>query len=534
MPSLPTPLRRPSLMCALLIAAVIMVLLPPTPASAIAATGRLPMSVLLCKFADDQVELKSAEFFRNMFTPEGRGKGGLEDFVSQQSGGRVTTEGTQVRGWYTMPITFEQWRDKSLTEQRDDCVRAAREQSGYQHPDGQPLAMMINTEGGVAAYPPTGQNWFMLSLGRWTVKNVVEAVLRVHGLSAAGTYLIPPTEFFTWHHGWDATTASAAVFAAPSDYFGQSTVGLSGPHLDELGWIPRDRILALGKDGIGTRTVRLAPLERPDLPGTQLIRIPSDPANTQRYYTVEFRKKTGVSAGIPNDSVLIHYYDGRAGLLQQPHPWRPLQALNHEGVSIRVDSQTADSATVTVSTSITTACLPGSVHRRAAPDDIACVTPEVRDQAAADTRDHPNRIDAEGRCLPGYTHRLTTPGDRICVTPLVKQRVLDDTNAAPARTNPARNNWGPNVCAGDNVWRGTDEADHVCVPMSTRLQVLEDNAAAPSRWVNGPWGPKSCPYGFVWRDAFIGDLVCVTVDRRAQAHADNRTAKERVQFPSGG
>ncbi|MFI6453847.1 hypothetical protein ACIBF6_20080 [Streptosporangium amethystogenes] len=528
-------LRRSLL--AVLASSVALTWLPAQPALATPIQGQTPWSVLLCKFADHAEEPKDPQYFKDLFTTEGLGKGGLADFIAEQSRGRASMAGSVVKGWFPMSVTAEQWKAQSPEARVKSCTNTANPV-----PANHRLAVMVNAPVELDAEVPLAETTapVVLDPPLWDLATVTAHVLNRSGLSyPRSTFWRSPSEQRRTAPGqyddeWDALS-NPNVHAAPSARFGRGTVGLSGPHLDELGWLPGDRVVTLAKDGVTTQTVKLAPLERPDLPGTLLVRIPhaSDPS---RYYTVEFRKKTGQSAGIPNDTVLIHQYiGGRPYLTKKLSNYEPMQAIDADGVTVSIDSVGQEYATVTVSTDATTKCLEGYDYREAVAGDKVCVTPAAREQARIDNYDAPRWVDYEtGGCLHVRRWRLITPDDHVCITPETEQQIIADNQAAPSRTNPARNVWGPNTCVEDYVWRQADASDYVCVTMETRLQILEDNAAAASRWTNGPYGPRTCVSGYVWREAFIGDQVCVTGDRRTQARQDNNLAHTRVHWPIGG
>lgn len=53
--------------------------------------------------------------------------------------------------------------------------------------------------------------------------------------------------------------------------------------------------------------------------GPQVLRIPFDPGDLQKAYTVQLRRKTRPSAGIPTNQVLIHEIkNGTPYLLRTP------------------------------------------------------------------------------------------------------------------------------------------------------------------------------------------------------------------------
>ena len=92
-------------------------------------------------------------------------------------------------------------------------------------------------------------------------------------------------------------------------------------------------------------------------------------------------------------------------------------------------------------------CLPGYVWRVTTPDDLVCVTPDVREQAAFDNAQADERRDpacatedcefGPNQCLSGYVWRVTTPDDLVCVEPAVRDQAAFDNAEADARRDPA-------------------------------------------------------------------------------------------------
>jgi hypothetical protein len=81
-----------------------------------------------------------------------------------------------------------------------------------------------------------------------------------------------------------------------------------------------------------------------------------------------------------------------------------------------------------------TPCITGYVWRNAFPGDAVCVTPQTREDAAADN------AAAEGRhqsgstnCLTGFVWRAARPTDLVCVTPEIRARVAEDNTMASRR-----------------------------------------------------------------------------------------------------
>jgi hypothetical protein len=97
-------------------------------------------------------------------------------------------------------------------------------------------------------------------------------------------------------------------------------------------------------------------------------------------------------------------------------------------------------------------CLQGYVWRVSTPDDLVCVTPETREMVAEDNALAAERKDPEcatgdcewgpDQCLPGYVWRVITPDDLVCVTPEMRDLVAEDNFLAAERKDPACANAG--------------------------------------------------------------------------------------------
>ena len=95
------------------------------------------------------------------------------------------------------------------------------------------------------------------------------------------------------------------------EYRVRTKFGLAGPgfnaiHLKQMDCIAPDRIWTANPNP-GSHTITLAALNRFDANGFLMATIPPAPQSASKYsYVVEFRRKTGWDAGIPQDTLLIH------------------------------------------------------------------------------------------------------------------------------------------------------------------------------------------------------------------------------------
>ena len=347
-----------------------------------------------------------------------------------------------------------------------------------------------------------------------------------------------------WANSYRATTP-----------FGDAPSGLVAAHLDRLGWLPRSRAIVHGFDGAVETTYTLAAINHPEAAGALLVRVPYDPGDPYRYYTVEFRRQDGWSAGIPADVVLIHEVkrnrDAGGNLTGPQIAWlqrdlsrpdkAPAQTLDANGVRITVVSTNAaaNQAVVRVRSEMSGRCLMGFVWREAGPNDRVCVPPAERTETREENRLADSRRQPGGgpwgpdTCRQGFVWREAYLNDHVCVPPPSRTRARASNAAAASRGNAARTVFGPNACRQGFVWREADNFDWVCVTPAVRQRTREENALADSRRQpgGGPWGPDTCRQGFVWREAYPNDHVCVPPPSRTAARDDNAQASGRLAIP---
>lgn len=487
-----------------------------------------------------------------MFT---RGGGGLADWWRDMSLDNFNNNGARVNGWYQMTQNTTAYTALDRWGKVGACVNAAASASTGA------VTIPAGTIYYVVTFPSVDLfGWAGGAFLPWDLSVGDVAHEGGHGISLDHSFSNDPNyrnadwagigeyddpwDVMSWANSFRATTP-----------FGDAPSGLVTPHRDRMGWLPRNRIVVHGSDGVAERTYTLAAVEQPAAGGALMIRVPYDPGDLFRYYSIELRRRTGWSAGIPADTVLIHDVKRNRdtnGVLTGPQiAWlqrdltrsdkAPAQTLNANGVQITVLSINAASnqAVVRVRSQITERCLQGFVWREASPTDRVCVTPQTRTLTAQENALAPSRRSPSGgpygpnTCLQGYVWREAYPGDVVCVTGDRRAAAASDNAQAAARLNPARLSFGPNTCKDGYVWRQADNYDWVCVTPQTRALTAQENALALSRRspTGGSYGPNTCLQGYVWREAYPGDVVCVTGDRRTTARNDNAGAGNRLAIP---
>ena len=65
----------------------------------------------------------------------------------------------------------------------------------------------------------------------------------------------------------------ANTYGWRTSQFSSSGPGLNAYNVDRMGWVPMDRIVRFGQDGLFDRTLTLTALSNPGGTGYQLVRI---------------------------------------------------------------------------------------------------------------------------------------------------------------------------------------------------------------------------------------------------------------------
>jgi len=416
-------------------------LMLPQSAQAVPVRGYTGWSILMCKVSDNASEPHSATWLRQFFTDAGAGSGGMYDYFNAMSAGVVQIRNSAAAGWYTMPYTLAQEQGRDRWQRFQDCVDTASA-AGYHVPSGNRTIVVTNV--GIDWWGTNGAVY--LDGTGLASTSVAHEMLHGYGLghsfsndtnyhnsswSAPGEYDDP----------WDEMSAANVYSAGYNGTYGNwQPVGLAAYNLDRLGWVDRSKVRTAGA-GWSSWT-----LTWPQSPygGYQLLRVPigTDPFH---YYTVEVARKTGYSAGIPNDTVLIHEIVNGTPYLQRTLDGGarlPVGSLNANGVQISA-SLSGGTATVSVYTGYSTpvygpnTCVDGYVWREGDVRDYVCVTGATRSQTAADNAAATSRwvVGPYGphTCVYGYVWRGAWPGDDVCVTGTVRSQAAADNAAAASR-----------------------------------------------------------------------------------------------------
>jgi hypothetical protein len=520
-------------------------------ASARPFRGSTPIYVVLCQTSDAGAAPRDVNHYRNLLF--NGGTGGLADWWHDISYGNFDNTGSEIHGWYTMNMTTVAYQALGRWDKVNACLDAARTapSGAFTVPEG--AIRYVVTSPSVDLFGWTGGAFLPFDFDVGAVAHEGG-----HGIGLDHSFSNDPNyrnadwaQIGEYDDPWDAMSWANSFRATTP--FGDAPASLVVPHLDRLGWLPRSRVVVHGASGAAEATYTIAASNHPETPGVLVVRVPYDPGDLFRYYTIEYRRRDHWSAGIPSDVILIHEVkrnrDGSGNPTGPQIAWlqrdlsrpdrSPAQTIGANGVIITVLGMSGNQATVRVRSEMADRCLQGFVWREAQPSDHVCVPVAER----TDTRNE-NALAASRRqpgggpfgpdtCRQGFVWREAFSGDHVCVPPASRTRASSSNAAAAQRSNPARISFGPNTCQPGFVWREADDFDWVCVTGAVRQQTRDDNGQAAARRQpgGGPFGPDTCRQGFVWREAFPGDHVCVVPATRTAARNDNAQASARLAIP---
>jgi hypothetical protein len=416
--------------------------------------GDIPWSFLLCKFSDSPAPPHDITYYRNLTIATGTN--GLADYVHSVSYGTADLAGSTVHGWYTEPHTTAYELAQGRWQRLLDCQSAAAS-GGYTVPSGQRIYVLTSPGVDLVGFQNTA------ALGDDNVALPELAHEFGHGIGLSHSFSNDPgyrnatwAQIGEYDNPWDLMSA-ANVYVDPTGAFGGGPPLLDAHHIDEMGWLPKSRILTLAADGVATRTVTLAALTHPEASGYLLARVPFDGSDPFHFYTVEYRTPDGWDAGIPSGIVLInevkydsadsdyHTYLLRTlGSFTGTGNGPPVQSVSSGGVTISVVSTAGNQATVSLHTSLAPAkaglvygpntCAVPYVWREADDRDFVCVSPATRAQARADNAAAGSRhVSGSDTCKQGYVWREAFPGDHVCVAVSVRTQARTDNGQAGSR-----------------------------------------------------------------------------------------------------
>lgn len=130
------PTRRSRAHGMLLVLALTASTLIAMAAPAAAISGTQPVLVVLCNFSNQTQQPRPVSFFEDMYGAAGAGDLGAFDYWKDVSYGNLDVTGTEVKGWYTLPITRDTWVGYDRGQKWQSCAQAADPDVDYTRFEG--------------------------------------------------------------------------------------------------------------------------------------------------------------------------------------------------------------------------------------------------------------------------------------------------------------------------------------------------------------------------------------------------------------
>lgn len=275
-------------------------------------TGSQPWISIACKFADIITETRPISYFTQMYA---NAYPGIDHYWREMSYNLLNVQGSAaVSHWYTLPQpqSYYQTAGGSMDTGKlfQDCTAAADAEVYFPNYAG--INLMFNGDfpsskggSGTATLDGVTRVWRRTWLADWGFTNlaVIEHEMG-HGFGlthSSGNY------GETYDNVWDVMSDTwTNCFLTRDPVFGclgQHTIGW---HKDLESWItPTHKALITA----GSHTV--ITLERTALPQTNnyLAAMLPVKGTSDRYYTLEARRKVGYDTRLPGEGVIIHYVE---------------------------------------------------------------------------------------------------------------------------------------------------------------------------------------------------------------------------------
>ncbi len=321
-----------------------------------------PTLAIMCKYNETTDTGVAEGATRQLLLASGSGKDNLFDYYAEMTYGRLDLSGSQVAGWYSMGSVTDPSIDPTKVGRvalNDACVAAAQKANpslalgSYFRVISVISADYADDGSGGGATVTIAQdhldtNFMAHEIGHsYGLQHTQDELLSSCG-GAPGDYC----------DAWDEMSAQLNyAHAAPGMRDRDGAPGANG-------FVAGERLLLganLGIDlfgaelvtaPVGTSTMTLAAVNRPDVAGVRVVKIPNGASG---YYTVELIRNTGWDIGAPATRVLVHLVDAanRVKIVLSGAPDKALAAamsVTRGGVTVTVVSinEAASTAVVTV------------------------------------------------------------------------------------------------------------------------------------------------------------------------------------------
>lgn len=273
---------------------------------------------LMCKFSDIATEQKPQSFFQGQY---GTAIGQLDHYWQEVSYGQINLAGSQAHGWRSLPQprSYYVTKDANGKDKADlgklytDCTAVFDPDVNFAVNGGvQGINMMFNGDldgyawGGGRCSTLDGVNkcWSTTWNPPWSFNNLAplsHEMGHAYGLPHANN---SDGDSDPYDNPWDVMSD------AWNNGVSNATYGTLPKHINiysrnRLGWVAAARKLAINAGGSNTTVT----VDRASLAGSSNIQMVTlnYPGQTNRYFTIEVRKRTGnYDANLAGNAVIIH------------------------------------------------------------------------------------------------------------------------------------------------------------------------------------------------------------------------------------
>uniref|UniRef100_A0A915PH35 Uncharacterized protein n=1 Tax=Setaria digitata TaxID=48799 RepID=A0A915PH35_9BILA len=456
-------------------------------ASAIPQRANEPWSVILCKFADTaRYEPRTREWYQKWMT--GSGTDTIAKYFMDVSNGLYTIENTKFFVKASELCVKFATRMTRLNEKKITILNAKH-------------GAMYDKKSGVLITPPLSFNSVM-------AHEMVHSFHIGHSYSDRQIRIFPFAHMGEYDDHYDLmSTANAWMYMSQ---YGPSGPGLSGPHLDYLGWLPSNRILYFGRDGKKSSIIRLSSLSIPHRWSSDwlLVMVPfnrDDPANV---FTLEFRTPVNYDSGLAQEAVIIHKIDRKginyySTIVTHCHDYDEMMAGTEWVHFLEQDSSKIYQAIKIRVERIDKQRKIAIVHINSTFNPMSCKGTEELRYLRNDT----DKV--EFICIPNGTF---------------VEESLKNLRRKQQRFFKDLTTFGMNACHDGYVWRMIDPYDYICVTKKRKQQIQNQKD------VRNRFG--ACRKPLVLRRAFPGDNGCVTQEEFIITQEENAKSHENMKYHS--
>lgn len=307
-----------------------------------ALNGSQKFAILLCKFSDSQnVISPPVSFFEELLVK--RGTGGLNDYWSDSSQGKINLDGSEVFDW---KVTDQTKADFMIDRpgRWDKIVTAITTFPNVNISKYAGVIAIYNVNVGDAG---NAGNGVLAGPDDWNITFLAHETGHTFGLqhsfdqsSRLNIWWSAPGEYFDMHD----IMSAMSVYSGTHPKFGQYGPLLNAANLERMSWLDPARIWTQPTTNTSVATFELVSLGHKEIAGYLAAKIGN--------LYIEFRTKDGWDGAIPRPAVLIHQMPGVNSVVMASdktnyvNDWQPGQIYGPQdtewmikgGIRISIDS----------------------------------------------------------------------------------------------------------------------------------------------------------------------------------------------------